>query len=516
MVRVGLRPLVVLCALASLWACESPQDGATDGITGRERIGWDQRASDRAEIATFQYALYVDGARSVLAGAACDEAPGPEGFGCSAPLPGLSPGSRVLELAAFVVQNGAVLESAKSPPLRVTVASRVVAGSSGAAVGGAIQGVGTTEGRGDAGVGPAASPPPDEGATSPRAGTSRPTSDVPAASAAPIVTTDGVRLESDVVAHGLTAPADFAQAPDGRFFVAERGGRVMLFDLEEGRAGVALDLRTPGDAQAAASSGPELLALALHPAFDRTGLVFLVSSVPEGHGARTFEVARYREAGGRLGERAVLLDGVPAIEGAAVSVRFGPDGRLFLSLDDRGEPGAAGSLGSYGGKVLRMTAEGTLPADNPLSSLVYSWGAPAPRAFDWHPGDGALWVLGRSPGGRDELARVRPGGTAAPKWTLSGDLQPGATGAAFYGEGSIEPFRGNLFVAAADGAHLLRLVFDPSDPSRIVARERLFANTFGRIERLIVARDGALYFSTNNVSALGAGRDVIVRVRPGR
>jgi aldose sugar dehydrogenase len=243
--------------------------------------------------------------------------------------------------------------------------------------------------------------------------------------------------------------------------------------------------------------------------------VFLVSSVPDGAGARTFEVARYRESGGRLGERAVLLDGVPASDAAWAFVRVGPDGRLFVSLDDGGDEEAAEDLASYAGKILRLSSEGTLPADNPLASLAYAWGAPAPRAFDWHPSSGSLWLVGQSRGGRDELARARPGETAAPRWTLSRDVQPGATGVAFYGAGPLEPFRGNLFIAAADGAHLLRLVFDPSDPSRIAARERLFASAFGRIERVVTGNDGSLYFSASTAPE-STGGDVIVRVRSAR
>ena len=48
-----------------------PGTGAGETITGRERIGWDQPAANTSELATFRYAIYVDGARSELADVSC-------------------------------------------------------------------------------------------------------------------------------------------------------------------------------------------------------------------------------------------------------------------------------------------------------------------------------------------------------------------------------------------------------------------------------------------------------------
>ena len=112
--------------LLSLAACgqHTPPPPSTPGgvetITGRERIGWDQLAGDTAELATFRYAIYVDGARSEVADASCGGAAGAAGFACSGRLPALSPGAHTLELATFLAGTDA--ESARSAPLRVTVA----------------------------------------------------------------------------------------------------------------------------------------------------------------------------------------------------------------------------------------------------------------------------------------------------------------------------------------------------------------------------------------------------------
>ena len=103
----------------------SPGNGTPEIITGSERIGWDQPASGAAEIASFRYAIYVDGNRLVLGQSSCASAAGAAGFPCSAALPPLSPGTHVLELTAFI--EAETFESARSTPLRVTVTGSTTA-----------------------------------------------------------------------------------------------------------------------------------------------------------------------------------------------------------------------------------------------------------------------------------------------------------------------------------------------------------------------------------------------------
>ncbi len=461
--RLGSRPLVA-CLVLVCAACgskPSPPQGPGESITGRERLGWDQAASSSFTLSTFQYALYVNGARRVLTGVTCDPVPRAEGFGCSAPLPPLTPGTYTIELAAFTNASGTVMESPRSPAFRVTVAAAALPSASRIAE------------------------PPE-----------------------PVTTIDGVRLAPEVILDGLTAPVDFAQAGDGRFFVGERAGHVRIARLPDATLGTALSPDGLGT-----EPGGELLALALHPDFGRNGFVFVAFTAGTGSGGYAFHVARFREVGGRLGERAVLLDGIPASAAASAVLRFGPDTKLYVAVDDGGVPADAGSLGSFNGKVLRLTDGGALPDDNPLPSLVYSLGHRSPRGLDWQPRARTLWVVDRDAGERDVLMRVAPGKAPGDgRWQLSADLQPGAAGAAFYTGGDVPEWRGDLFVAAADGAHLIRVRFDDHEPASPVSAERLLLNRFGHLRQVVMGADGAIYFSTLNPHATGTGGDVLVRL----
>ena len=169
------RLWIVLCCLLMI-ACDKKSPpappvieppAATETINGSERIGWDQPAADTVELATIGYAIFVDGARTQLTGVTCAAIAVAARFPCTARLPAMTAGAHTLELASFV-NDGGMLESARSAALRVTLAAQTA----------------------------------------------------PAANAA--TRRSGAALHDTVVAGGADSIADLAFAPDGRLFVAER------------------------------------------------------------------------------------------------------------------------------------------------------------------------------------------------------------------------------------------------------------------------------------------------------
>ncbi len=446
--RPAAAVLVAAFAVA-LSACEkkppptpTPGPDGVETIRGTERLGWDQRAGDAAELATFRYAIYVDGARSELADASCGSSAGANGFACSGRLPSLTPGQHTLELAAFIVDGGNTLESSRSAPLRVTVTS-VLAGA--------------------------------------RAGSLR------AGNAG--TTSDGVPLRLDVVLQDLDEPSDIAFAPDGRLFVAERDAVVRVVDLRRGtQSASTIERGADGDRPV------EILALALDRDFERTGHVFaaLAERVPADGGPTRdgFAIVRYREVNGRLGERMVLLNGVPArADRAAAALGIGPDGRLYVALDDGGDARSPDDGASLNGKLLRLNRDGTTPDDQPAGTAVAFKGYRSPRALDWGPGD-VLWIADGAPRTPE---RLRAG--AGVSYALAPNTDP--SDALFYRGEMFASFRGNLLVAAEGGSHLLRVRLDPRSPTRVIASERLLEGV-GPIRAVAAGPDGAIYIATQS------------------
>jgi glucose/arabinose dehydrogenase len=353
-----------------------------------------------------------------------------------------------------------------------------------------------------------------------------PDSPAPAVPSGDIFTTaDGIRFTVDPVVTNLEIPWSMTFASDGRLFVTERPGRVRIISVATRSSELALvvdDVYTEGEAG--------LLGLALDPDFARTGFVYLYYSARLPGGGVANRVVRYREAGSRLAERVVLLDGIPAAQiHDGGRIRFGRDGLLYVTAGDAANTGLAQDLGSMAGKILRINRDGTTPRDNPFSSPVYSYGHRNPQGLDWHPATGDLWAVEHGATGNDEVNVIDAGANYG--WpriegnqAMSGMRTPitfynpaiAPSGASFYRGDRFPRFANNLFVGTLRGTHLLRLVPDAAS-RRIASQEMLLNGRFGRIRDVLPGPDGYLYFATNNRDGRGspiATDDRILRIAP--
>jgi glucose/arabinose dehydrogenase len=318
---------------------------------------------------------------------------------------------------------------------------------------------------------------------------------------------DGTRFSVEIVVSNIEVPWSLAFAPDGRLFFTERSGRVRIIANGQLLPAPALVV----DDVAAVGEGG-VLGLALHPQFASNGFVYVAYTARLSGGGRENRVARYREVGNTLGERVVILDRVNAADIHDGSrVRFGPDGKLYVTMGDAAAPSMAQDVASPNGKLLRLNDDGSIPADNPFRSYVYSYGHRNPQGLDWHPVSGELWATEHGQTGNDEVNRIRPGlnygwpiieadqtraGMETPALFFAAAVAP--SGASFYTGTALAGFRHDLFVATLRGQHVLRVRLDPSNPQRIIATERLLENRFGRIRDIVTGPDGALYFCTSN------------------
>jgi glucose/arabinose dehydrogenase len=323
-----------------------------------------------------------------------------------------------------------------------------------------------------------------------------------------ITAADGTRFTVEVVAQNLEIPWAMAFAPDNRMFFTERPGRVRI--LQGGQL-VAAPALTLTDVAAVGEGG--LLGIAVHPDFSANRFVFLAYTARLTGGGRELRVVRYREVGGTLGEPVVILDRVAAADiHDGARVKFGPDRKLYVTMGDVANPSTAQDLGTLTGKILRLNDDGTVPGDNPFpGSPIYSYGHRNPQGIDWHAVTGEPWGSEHGQTGNDEINRLQPGrnygwplieadqtraGMETPISFFSPSIAP--SGMAFYTGTTMTGFRLDLFVGALAGQHLLRVRFDPNNPNRVAATERLLAGRFGRIRDVINAPDGSLYLCTSN------------------
>jgi aldose sugar dehydrogenase len=186
------------------------------------------------------------------------------------------------------------------------------------------------------------------------------------------------------------------------------------------------------------------------------------------------------------------------------SLRFGGDGKMYLAFDDAGDEQGSGSWSSYSGKLLRLNADGTTPADQ--ASPVIGRGVRSPRGLDWAPATGLLWLGDAKADGSEQLAAPLIAPLTAPLTTASTRyLLPrltGTAGLAFYRGALIPGFQNTLLVAASDARQILRLRFNAADPRTIDGIERLLdTDDIGPVRVVSVNARGEIYFCTD--TALG-------------
>jgi glucose/arabinose dehydrogenase len=317
-----------------------------------------------------------------------------------------------------------------------------------------------------------------------------------------------------------------AFAPDGLLFVIEQSRRIRVIGKQG--ASHAVPALTLSEALDRGEIG-RLLDIVVHPDFARNRQVYVLCAAQAPGLTPSYRLERFRELNGVLAERVVVLDGIPmssAQQGGIV--RFGPDRRLYLGLEDLNTRSVAQDLGAMNGKMLRLNDDGTVPRDNPLASPVFSRGHAVPAGIAWHPETADLWEVERSAQGEDELNLVTANadygwpdpalasaGAAQSRVALGSSLEP--AGATFYSGTLIPEFRGDLFFVSRARRSLYRVRFDAASPRRVVAIEPLLENLIGRPSGVTSGPDGAVYVITSDQDKTNdaqPGDHFILRIAP--
>jgi glucose/arabinose dehydrogenase len=327
------------------------------------------------------------------------------------------------------------------------------------------------------------------------------------------------------VARGLANPWAVAFLPDGRFLVTERAGRLRIVE-RDGRLG------EPVAGLPAVDAGGQcgLLDVVLDPKFAENALVYW-SYAEAGEGGNSTAVARGKLQGNRMVEVQKIFTQQPKVSSTlhcGSRLVFALDGRLFVVLGDRfSRKDDAQTLDNHLGKVVRIEADGKVPADNPFVGTpgakpeIWSLGHRNMQGAALHPQTGELWASEHGPQGGDELNRVLPGrnygwplltygrnygtgtriGEEGPKPGFEQPLKVwlplsvAPSGMVFLTSDRYPGWKGNLFLGTLRGETLLRLELDGSS---VVREERLLGRANSRIRDVRQGPDGYLYVLTDS------------------
>ena len=304
--------------------------------------------------------------------------------------------------------------------------------------------------------------------------------------------------DPNVVATHLDAPDAIAILPDNTALVGERTtGRILRVQAQPGKP--VQTVRTLTGLSTSAGGG--LLDLALSPNYDQDNLVFALITTPTDTRVVDFTLT---------GPVTPVLTGIPV--GPSDNrgrIAFGADERLYVGTGDAGNPSAAADPASLSGKVLRVTDVGAPAPTHPAPTApVDTRGHHDVAGLCQRPGTNRMLELEPDERGRIEVNALSGGGDYGWQGRESGTQGPATTlPAAQTSPGGCTVIDSILYVTSLDGQDVL------SAPLTIKAGAisvgtftPVISKTYGRLETVVGAPDGALWITTSNKD--GHGRPV--------
>lgn len=364
----------------------------------------------------------------------------------------------------------------------------------------------------------------------------------PAASANPAT---AIQAAQTAVATGLAHPWDMAFVTSSKALVTEKDGQLRLVDLETGTISLVsgfpdnLDNVRRGDSRD--NSG--MFGIELDPEFATNGLIYIAYSAGDERGTALRVIRGTWNGGDRLEKVEEVFKVQPLSTDRfhyGGGLVFGRDGKLYITAGERlyneidqPELPVAQDPSDMRGKIYRINADGTVPTDNPSFGGnavpgLFALGIRASQGITMQPDSGLIWFSEHGSQQGDEINVLRGGANygwpikttgsyrnkeyappslqrelTAPVHSWNETVAP--TGLAFYSGNQFPAWKGDLFVAGLSRGSLWRLEIDGE---KVVAAEKLFAESPVRLRKVRQSPDGVLYLLTDEAN----GR--IIRIDP--
>lgn len=312
------------------------------------------------------------------------------------------------------------------------------------------------------------------------------------------------------IAQNLDVPWAIDIAVDNRIFFTEKPGRLGMIHANGTLASEpVVNIHTEDIGEAG------LMGLALHPNFTQNHLMYVYHTYAKNGGLYN-KVLMLTEKNNKIVNSKIILDGIPASDSNnGGRIKFGPDGKLYVSTGDSETPELAQNTKSLAGKLLRLNDDGTIPDDNPIpESPVYSYGHRDIQGFAWHPITKKLYASEHGPAGNDEVNIIEPGSNygwpievcnhstssapirfETPEYCFNPEIAPsGLTIAASNKLG----YQNDILFTTLRGSHLHHIDLETRIQDNVLVG-------YGRLSDIVEAHDGSLYVLTANRNAIGIG-----------
>jgi len=316
-------------------------------------------------------------------------------------------------------------------------------------------------------------------------------------------------------------PWGIAFLPNKKMLITDKSGKLYLA-TEDGKSE---EVAGVPEVRFAGQGG--LMDVILHPDFAKNKIVYLSYSKPHPTNAdlQTTAILMANFDGKKLVNAKDIFVAKPYTKTRhhyGSRMVFGKDNLMYLSVGERGnEKENPQDINNGLGKIHRITADGSIPKDNPFfaqdasDKTIYTYGNRNPQGIALNPFTGEIWQHEHGPRGGDEINIVQKGAnygwpitsyginyngkSITPFTQKEGITDPihywtpsiAPSGMAFV-DGKIYPkWQGNLMVGSLRFKYLNRCVIKDG---KVVKEELLFKN-IGRMRDVRQAPDGYLYLA---------------------
>jgi len=329
------------------------------------------------------------------------------------------------------------------------------------------------------------------------------------------------QIDVEVWQQELNVPWELVFLPESnRALITERDGRVL--QIKSGKlqndSYLELDIDSRGEGG--------LMGMAPHPSFPEESYIYLMYTYTNSNGNLYNRVSKFKDLGDQAVKEEIIIDQIPAGNNHnGGRIAFGPDGMLYITTGDTFNREIAQDLDNLGGKILRLTPEGSIPEDNPFgNSPVYSLGHRNPQGLAWNPKNGKLFISDHGPSGedglraKDRIKLVEVGSNFGWPDKIGYFKNSEYANPLIMWENAVPPsgmtfYQGDLYVGTLRSQSLVKIVLAQNNEEyNIESIEHLFNDgsgeaVYGRIRTAVKGPDGYLYFLTNNRDGRGRPRE---------
>ena len=329
-----------------------------------------------------------------------------------------------------------------------------------------------------------------------------------------------------IVKQNLQHVWEILWGPDDHIWFTERDGKVSKMDPTTGSIVFSATI-----SEVASSGEGGLLGMALHPDFLSNGFLYVVYNYNSPNGYRE-KLIRYTFSNNSIINPTTLIENIAASSihnGSRIRViNEGTGVKIYFTTGDASNSSLAQDVNSRNGKVLRLNADGTIPADNPITgNPVWSYGHRNPQGLVFV--NNKLYESEHGPNIEDEINIIEKGknygwpsvngpcdgsetsfcttnNIQEPIWS-SGANTIAVCGIDYYNNDKIPGWKNSILMTTLKDASLRQLKLS-SDGNSVESFSTFFKNVYGRLRDICISPSGNVYLCTSN----GGNDDKIIEV----